>query len=271
MQAHPAEAGAGSALTSLVFPAYNPGARVEETWQAVQRFLQQAPGRWEVLFVCDGCTDGTPARLEQLGRAVQGPIRVLSYAPNRGKGYAVRRGLQAAAGRWRLFTDVDLAYGFDDVLRVAHALWSGAAVAIASRTHPDSRVVLPARLQGYAYRRYLQGALFTGIARTLLPIRQHDTQAGLKGISAEAAELLLPRLRCEGFGFDCELLTACACHGIEVAEVPVWLRYEDAASTTGLSSVGRMVRELLRIRRDWCRASAPVPAIPVEPGQRGAA
>ena len=271
MQARAAEAGTGQALTSLVFPAYNPGPRIEQTWQAVRRFLQQAPGRWEVLFVCDGCTDGTPGRLEQLGRAVPGPVRVLSYAPNRGKGYAVRRGLEAAAGQWRLFTDVDLAYGFDDVLRVAHALWSGAAVAIASRTHPDSRVVLPTRLQGYAYRRYLQGALFTGLARALLPVRQHDTQAGLKGLSADAARLLLPRLRCDGFGFDCELLTACACHGLAVAEVPVCLRYEDAASTTGLSTVGRMVRELLRIRRDWCRAPVAVPAIPVEPGRREAA
>jgi dolichyl-phosphate beta-glucosyltransferase len=271
MQAHPAEPGAGPALTSLVFPAYNPGPRVEQTWQAVQRFLRQAPGRWEVLFVCDGCTDGTAARLEQLGRAVPGPIRVLSYAPNRGKGYAVRRGLEAAAGQWRLFTDVDLAYGFEDVLRVAHALWSGAAVAIASRTHPDSRVVLPTRLQGYAYRRYLQGLLFTGLARTLLPVRQQDTQAGLKGMSADVARLLLPRLRCDGFGLDCELLTACAVHGIDITEVPVCLRYEDAASTTGLSSVARMVRELLRVRRDWCRGPAPVPAIPVEPPHRDAA
>jgi dolichyl-phosphate beta-glucosyltransferase len=270
MHARAAEAGPGQ-VTSLVFPAYNPGPRVERTWQAVQHFLRHAPGRWEVLFVCDGCTDGTPARLEQLIRDVPGPVRLLTYAPNRGKGYAVRRGLEAAAGQWRLFTDVDLAYSLDDVLRLAQALWAGAEVAVASRCHPDSRVVVPPRLQGYAYRRHLQSVLFTALARALLPVRQHDTQAGLKGLSAAVARQVLPRLRCDGFGFDCELLTACAHHGIPVTEVPVCLRYEDTLSTTSAAAVGRMVRELLRIRRDWCRPAAPVPAIPLEPARREAA
>jgi dolichyl-phosphate beta-glucosyltransferase len=270
MHARAAEAGPGQ-VTSLVFPAYNPGPRVERTWQAVQHFLQHAPGRWEVLFVCDGCTDGTPARLEQLIQDVPGPVRLLTYAPNRGKGYAVRRGLEAAAGQWRLFTDVDLAYSLEDVLRVAQALWAGAEVAVASRSHPDSLVLLPSRLQGYAYRRHLQSLLFTALARVLLPVRQHDTQAGLKGVSAAVARQVLPRLRCDGFGFDCELLTACAHYGVPVTEVPVCLRYEDAVSTTSAAAVGRMVRELLRIRRDWGRPPAPVPAVPLGPVRREAA
>jgi dolichyl-phosphate beta-glucosyltransferase len=270
MHARAPELGPGQ-LTSLVFPAYNPGPRIERTWQAVQHFLRYAPGRWEVLFVCDGCTDGTPARLEELSRAVPGPVRVLNYAPNRGKGYAVRRGLAAAAGQWRLFTDVDLAYGLDDVVRVAQALWAGADVAIASRTHPDSRLVLPNRLQGYAYRRHLQSLLFTVLARALLPVGQRDTQAGLKGLSAAVARQVLPQLHCDGFGFDCELLTACNHYGIAVAEVPVCLRYEDTVSTTSVRSMGGMVRELLRIRRDWSRQPVPVRPLPSVPARREAA
>jgi dolichyl-phosphate beta-glucosyltransferase len=263
----------GSGLTSLVFPAYNPGPRVERTWQAVTEFLRQAPGRWEVLFVCDGCNDGTPERLRELALAAPGVVRVLSYAPNRGKGYAVRRGLQEAAGDWRLFTDVDLAYSLEDVVRVAQTLWAGAPVAIASRAHPSSRVVLPIRLQGYAYRRHLQSQIFTLLARLLLPLHQKDTQAGLKGLSAAAAQLLLPRMHCDGFGFDCELLTACAHYEVPVTEVPVCLRYEDAASTTGMRSMTRMVSDLLRIRRTWRNppATEPLQAVSLEPGRREAA
>src|SRR5207253_4673324 len=135
-------------------------------------FLQRAPGEWEVLFVCDGCTDGTPARLAQLNRGGDGRVRVLSYAANKGKGYAIRQGLEAARGDWRLFTDVDLAYGFDDILRVAYALQAGAQVAIASRSHPESQMMLPTRLQGYAYRRHLQSMAFSALVRCLLPLRQ---------------------------------------------------------------------------------------------------
>src|SRR5262249_44728235 len=147
-------------------------------------------------------------------------VRIITYAPNRGKGYAVRRGLEAARGAWRVFADIDLAYSLSDVQRLAQVLRGGAEVAIASRVHPDSRVILPPSLQGYAYRRHLQSWLFTHLAHRLLPLHQWDTQAGLKGLSAAAARLLLPHLHCDGFGFDCELLTACAHFGVEVTEVP---------------------------------------------------
>jgi hypothetical protein len=92
-----------------------------------------------------------------------------------------------------------------------------------------------------------------------LPLSQHDTQAGLKGLSAAAATGVLPHLRCDGFGFDCELLTACARLGIPVAEVPVSVRYEGTASTTGMRTQGSMLKAIWRIRREWKGRS------PVEP------
>ena len=112
-------------------------------------------------------------------------------------------------------------------------------------------MLLPSRLQGYLYRRHLQSLAFSALARLLLPLAQRDTQAGLKGLSADAAQQILPSLTCDGFGFDCELLTACAHFGLSVAEVPVCVRYEDRASTTSMRSTGRMIRELWRIRRAW--------------------
>jgi dolichyl-phosphate beta-glucosyltransferase len=187
-------------------------------------------------------------------------IRVLDYSPNRGKGYALRQGLLAACGQWRVFTDVDLAYGFEDIVRVANTLQAGADVAIASRMHPDSRLVLPPWLQGYVYRRHLQSLVFSWIVRRLLPLSQRDTQAGLKGLSARSAERILPHLSCNGFGFDCELLAACVGYGLAVVEVPVCVRYEDRASTTGVRTMGCMLRELLSIRRVWGHRALPAHA-----------
>jgi hypothetical protein len=85
--------------------------------------------------------------------------------------------------------------------------------------------------------------------------------------------LLVPRLSCNGFGFDCELLTAGVRHGLNIAEVPIWVRYEGAPTTTNVRNMGRMIRELWRIRRTW-RPEAVVPARRAEPlphpGQRAA-
>lgn len=260
-------------LVSLVLPAYDPGPAVERAWRAVRDFVRVRPDPWEAIFVLDGCTDGTADRLAGLAEAYpDARLRVLSHAPNRGKGFAVRRGLLAARGAVRVFTDVDLAYPFDDIARVADELRHGAAVAIASRDHPESVVQVPARCLGYAYRRRLQGRLFGAVARRLLSITQRDTQAGLKGMTAAVADGLLPALTCDGFGFDCELLTACARLGIPVAEVPVRVRYEGRGSTTGPRSCLGMAWDLWRIRRAWPRTGFPTTAaVPVaEPVVRAA-
>ena len=236
-------------LISLVLPAFNPGPLVESTWRRVCDFMRDKGQAWEILFVCDGCTDGTAERLARLNREANSPIRVLSYEKNQGKGYAVRHGMLAARGHYRLFTDVDLAYDFDDVERIAFSLRGGADVAIASRTHPDSRLIMPPHLQGYAYRRHLQSKVFSWIVRVLLTLPPYDTQAGLKGMTARAARSLLPPLSCNGFGFDCELLSSCVRAGLKIAEIPVSVRFEDGASTTGFRAAQRMLAEIWRVRR----------------------
>ena len=271
MDARVADHRRGGALTSLIFPTYNPGLLVQRTCEALRTFLRQATGRWEVLFVCDGCTDGTPQRLTELLRDPPAVIRILAYPHNRGKGYAVREGLAAARGDWRIFADVDLAYGFDDIGRLARLLQSGADVAIASRSHRDSRIVLPTALQGYLYRRHLQSLAFSLLTRWLLPLSQRDTQAGLKGLSARAARLVLPELTCDGFGFDCEMLTACVHHGLSITEMPVCVYYADPSSTTNPRAVARMLADIWRIRTTWRKRSTSKPAVSEElPGRQAA-
>lgn len=242
-------------MTSLVLPAYNPGPAIDATWDRLSDFLRSRAEPWEAVIVLDGCTDGTAERLRDLEPDRR--IRVIEVETNRGKGHAVRTGLLAARGERRLFTDIDLAYDFDDVLRVADALRAGAPVAIASRTHPDSEIRLPAHLLGYAWRRNVQSALFGRVARALLSIRQTDTQAGLKGFAADVVRHVLPLTTCEGFGLDCELLAACSRCGIPVEEVPVRVRFVDRASTTGARTALTMLRELWTIRRNWKHKTVP--------------
>ena len=87
----------------------------------------------------------------------------------------------------------------------------------------------------------------------------HDSQAGLKGMTAAVAESLVPHLTCDGFGFDCELLTACARAGIPLQEVPVCVHYDGKTSTTSPQTGLRMLRELWRIRRTWRTKAIVVP------------
>jgi dolichyl-phosphate beta-glucosyltransferase len=256
------EAGKDAAVTSLIIPAYNPGPAIERTWDSLREFLDGHCEPWEVVFALDGCTDGTRQRLGRLAwRDGESRFRVVSYAPNRGKGYALRSGFLAARGDYRIFTDVDLAYDFESVDRVAETLYAGAAVVVANREHPESTVELSGRTFGYARRRRLQSRAFSLLTRTLLPITLLDTQAGLKGMTAAVADAVVPNMTCDGFGIDCEILAACARYNIPITAVPIHVRYTDDASSTGLRSTLKMVRELGAIRTAWPRNGYPRPAV----------
>lgn len=221
--------------------------------------MRSRPEPWEVLYVLDGCTDGTADRLDKLAEADSDPrVKVLSYTANRGKGHAVRTGLLAATGRVRAFTDVDLAYDFDDIRRVVGCVAGGAPAVIAQRNHPDSMLLLPDRMLGYALRRKVQSVAFRTATRLLLGLRHPDTQAGLKAFAADVVEHIAPHLTCDGFGFDCELLLACKRAGVPVTQLPVTVRFEEGSTTSTFTGF-KMLRELWAVRGRWKKkALAPL-------------
>jgi cellulose synthase/poly-beta-1,6-N-acetylglucosamine synthase-like glycosyltransferase len=122
--------GAAPALT-VILPCYNEAERLPGTLQALLTHLSDAPGEVEVLVVDDGSTDAT-ATVAQDMAAADRRLRVLSYGPNRGKGFAVRTGMLAAEGERVVITDADGSYRPSDLDRIVVAL-DQAPVAIGTR------------------------------------------------------------------------------------------------------------------------------------------
>ncbi len=79
--------------TVLVVPCYNEAERLPE--REFRAFVAQTPDV-DLLFVDDGSTDRTAERLAALSEAHPGRISMLRLNANRGKGEAVRAGLQQA-------------------------------------------------------------------------------------------------------------------------------------------------------------------------------
>jgi hypothetical protein len=183
---------------SLVIPVYDAADQLPATLQAVDHFAAQYPDRLEVLFVDDCSTDvDVRLSLEEFAGAREG-VRVLRNAHNRGKGYSVTRGMLAARGRYRVFTDVDLAYPLDQVHRIVGELARGADVAIACRVLPESRYLMSPSFFHYLYTRHLMSRAFNRVVQTFLLPGILDTQAGLKGFTASAAELCFGARRSRG-------------------------------------------------------------------------
>ena len=244
---------------SLVIPVYNAADQLPSTLDAVDRFVANHVSRTEVLFV-DDCSSEveTQVILDEFART-HDYARVLRNPTNRGKGYSVARGMMAARGRHRVFTDVDLAYPLDQVHRIVGDLASGADVAIACRVLPESRYLMSPSFFHYLYTRHLMSRAFNRVVQAVLLPGILDTQAGLKGFTAAAAVACFTRATIPGFGFDIECLYVAQRHGLAIRQVPVRFRYDSEPTTVRFARDGRrMLRDVLHVKRNaWLGRYAP--------------
>jgi len=239
-------------VLSIVVPVKNGEDRLAESLGAIDAFRRAQPFATEVVLVDDG-SDAPAARILDAWGA-RGGFTLLRNALNRGKGFAVARGLLEARGAYRVFTDADLAYPVEEVGKVLAALQAGNDVVVACRVLPESRYLMSPVFFHYLYTRHLLSRLFNALARFALLPGILDSQAGLKGLTARAAGLVVPKLTIPGFAFDVELLHVARVQGCRIAQIPVFFRYDSEPTTVHfVQDSWQMARDILRIRWNQAR------------------
>lgn len=244
---------------SVVVPAYCEEDRIATTVQSIRSTLVELDrtGDLEIVVVDDGSPDGTAARAEAAGADV-----VVRSTPNRGKGAAVRQGVLAANGRTVAFTDADLSYAPEQLLRILDGVEAGWDVVVGSRQHVETRTVVRAGRLREVGGRVIN--LFTGY---VLLGRYRDTQCGLKGMRSDVGRLIFSRCQVDGFAFDVELFHLVERYQLSLLEIPVEVENSTRSTVNVVRDAALLVRDLLRIRR-WGRLGryeAPLGDLPRRP------
>jgi dolichyl-phosphate beta-glucosyltransferase len=232
---------------SLVVPVYNAGPELEPSLAQLRMWVLAGSGSFELILVDDGSRASVRDALAEFARH-EPNVRLIVNEKNSGKGVAVARGMQAATGRIRVFTDIDLAYKLEDVDTIIGHVERGADVVVACRVLPESRYTMSPAFIPYLFTRHVMSRIFNAFVRLTLLRGVRDTQAGLKGFRASAADVIFPRITIGGFAFDVECLVIAQRHGFSVTEMPVHFRYDSEPSTVNvLRDATRMAASLLRI------------------------
>jgi dolichyl-phosphate beta-glucosyltransferase len=238
---------------TLVLPTYNASDFIEGTVSKLFRFLAEHED-WCALFVCDGCSDDTVPKLKALTEEFDPYMKVEAYEKNRGKGYALRRGLGLASTPYKIFTDCDLAYDPEESVKILKLLEAGADLAVVNRASAESQFLISPRDFPNIYKRHLMSRSFNWWLRQMLPITILDTQAGLKGMTAAAWERLSPDMTTDGFFFDVELLARAGAAGMRIDESPVYFHYVDPTTVRMVNHGWSMIKDTIRLRRSMRRA-----------------
>jgi len=204
---------------SIVVPIYNE----RDTWRALLARLEavELPSlRRQIILVDDGSTDGTARQLEdfaaELGEDGLFPpsknieYKVLSHRFNRGKGAAIRTGLDAADGDIVIIQDADLEYDPCDYPHLLEPILKGLAdVVYGSRfLNPPNRT--------WRRANYIANRFLTALSNLTTGLRLTDMETCYKVFRRDVLKRV--ELRQDRFGFEPEITAKVAALGVRIVE-----------------------------------------------------
>lgn len=221
---------------------YNENAVIANTAKTLSTYMEQTFDDYEIIFCDDGSSDGCAQTVRDLDLP---HVRVIGYENNQGKGYAVRTAMLAAEGDIRMFTDADLAYGTDVILRVADqfAAYPNADLVIGSRN------ISRDGYEGYTWIRRLASRVYIRVLCLAGGFKLSDSQCGCKAFSGKAAEKIFSKCEVNGFAFDFEAILWAVNSGLEIREMPVKVINHGDSKVRVLRDTFRMLSDLRRMKK----------------------
>ena len=205
---------------SVVCPFYNEEQIIGEAIEILLARLDRMDVKWELIVVNDGSRDGSYQIAAQI--AQRDPrLRVLTYAHNRGRGHALKTGIDQARGAVIVTTEIDLSWGEDIVDRLYEA-W---------HANPDIDVIVASpHLPGGGYKnvprnRVLYSQLGNLIIRTCMS-NAVTMNTGMTRAYKRSAIRSLP-LDELGKEFHLEVILKAQALGYRIMEIPAILEWKE--------------------------------------------
>lgn len=233
-----------SIYLSIIIPAYNEEKRLPKTLKSTLLFLESQNYESEVIIVNDGSSDGTKKAVEAFSRDGFN-LRYIEYLPNRGKGYAVKRGMLEAKGEFRLFMDADYAVPIEFLGTFLSMINHKYDIVIGSRGLRQSQIE-----SHQPFFREFVAKTFGVIQRIILGLPILDTQCGFKLFTKEAAEKLFPLTAFDCAYFDSELLYIAYKSKMQIGEIGVrWSHDGETRLPIGLKRTADIIHKLFKIKK----------------------
>lgn len=197
---------------SLIIPIFNEEERIYNL-NTLWDYIENRKYIKELIVVNDGSTDKSLTLLMNFQKKTK--CKLISYRKNKGKGYAIKKGILSARGTHVVFMDVDLSTppkmldGLKKIVRHTDIIVG---------TRKNNKAIL---LQRQPRIREVMGAFFTSISQKIIGVNVSDYTCGFKSFSKKAAKKIFAKLRINRWAFDAESLFLAKKYGFSISEFPV--------------------------------------------------
>jgi len=232
---------------SIIIPVYEEKGKIERDIKSAAEFLATCHLTGEIIIVDDGSKDETAEIAKNTEVPADIEVKIIHYAPHRGKGYAVRTGMEQTKGQYVMFADSGGCVPYEDSLRGLELLKEGVCdIAHGSRKmagcHIEKAQSLYRRMCSKIFHWFIIGYL-------KIPPELTDTQCGFKIYKGNVARDLYGRCITDGFAFDIEIIMRAQKEGYKIKEFPInWTCDRDSRLSPTRSS-RRVLSELMAIKR----------------------
>ena len=207
---------------SLIIPCYNEETTITQVLDTLalldQKILHGRPIHLELILALDGSTDQSWATAQAW--AAQHPmLKIITYTPNRGKGYAIRLGLAQAQGDFIGIQDADLEYDPAQYLKLLTTLIDNNADVVYGSRYliQDQRRIL------YFWHSLLNRGLTT-LTNMFTNLDLTDMETCFKLFTKDALQKILPHLQEDRFGIEPEITIQVARQHLKIYECAITYR-----------------------------------------------
>jgi len=223
---------------SVIIPCYNEAEDIVKNTEIVKDYLNSRNIDYEILLVNDGSKDNTKEVIASIP-----DVKALSYDVNKGKGGAIKYGIENATGDYVLFMDADLSTDLSAIDKVVEFAPSYDMI-IGSRHAKDSVI----KKKQPALRVFI-GWCCRQIVNMKFHTKLKDTQCGFKAMRIDVAKKIIEKQLIEKFAFDVEYIYIAKLNNISMKEIGVIWSDDRTSTVSPFKSSVRFFKDIGFIKR----------------------